>query len=114
MVANPVPFPKKINIDISTVDGITTIKCAGRLTADTTETLRPEVKKRIPENKQLNLDLGEVEYLDSSALGTLVGLYVSAKAVGCDLKLIKLSDRLRDLLRITKLASVFEGSGEYL
>ncbi len=115
MAANPLAFPKKtLNIDISTSDGVTTIKCTGRLVADTTDILKPEVKKRIPDNKRLNLDLGDVEYMDSSALGMLVGLYVSAKAAGCDLRLIKISDRIRDLLRITKLASVFEGYGEYL
>jgi anti-sigma B factor antagonist len=115
MAANPLQFPNKtLTIDIASVDGVTTVKCSGRLVADTIEVLRPEVKKRIPENKRLNLDLAEVNYMDSSALGTLVGLYVSAKAAGCDLKLINLTDRIRDLLRMTKLSTIFEGYGEYL
>lgn len=115
MAANPLPLPRKtLNIDVSISDDVPTIKCTGRLTADTTDVLKPEVKKYIAANKQVNLDLAEVSYMDSSALGTLVGLYVSAKSVGCTLKLVALNDRIRDLLRITKLSAIFEGYGEYL
>jgi hypothetical protein len=43
-----------------------------------------------------------------------VGLYVSAKTLHCGLKLINLSQRLQELFRITKLASVFEGHEDFL
>ncbi len=115
MAANPLQFPKKtLTVDVFDSDGIPTVKCSGRLVSDTTDQLKPQVKKLITENKRVNLDLADVDYMDSSALGTMVGLYVSAKAANCDLKLIALSDRIRDLLRITKLSKVFEGYGEYL
>ena len=60
------------------------------------------------------LDLTDVNHMDSSGLGTVVGLYVSAKRQRCTLKLINLSQRLQDLFRITKLAAVFEGHEEFL
>ena len=51
-------------------------------------------------------------YVDSSGLGTVLGAYTSAKSVGCELKLIKVHPTVRDLLNITRLASVFEGQGQ--
>jgi len=47
--------------------------------------------------------------MDSSGLGAIVGLYVSAKRQGCALRLINLNQRLKELFRITKLAKIFEG-----
>ena len=48
------------------------------------------------------------DYIDSSGLGTLVGVYSSARASGADIKLTGLGQRLRDVLQITKLVTVFE------
>jgi anti-sigma B factor antagonist len=50
----------------------------------------------------------EVNYIDSGGLGTLVGVYSSARAAGADIKLTGLSQRVRDVLQITKLVTVFE------
>jgi len=53
-----------------------------------------------------------VSYLDSSGLGTIVGLWVNAKKNNCDLKLIRLNDRIKELLRISNLGTL-EGDQEY-
>jgi anti-anti-sigma factor len=66
------------------------------------------------ETKLVVLDLTNVTYMDSSGLGAIVGLYVSAKRQKCGLKLINLSQRLQELFRITKLAKVFEGHEDFL
>jgi anti-anti-sigma factor len=58
------------------------------------------------------LDLTDVSSIDSSGLGALVGL--SARRQQCELKLINLNQRLKELFRITKLAAVFEGHEEWL
>jgi anti-sigma B factor antagonist len=58
------------------------------------------------------LDLTDVSYLDSSGLGSVVGLWVNAKKNGCDLKLIRLNDRIKELLRISHLGTL-EGDQEY-
>jgi anti-anti-sigma factor len=52
--------------------------------------------------------------MDSSGLGAIVGLYVSARRQGCALKLINLNQRLKDLFRITKLGAIFEGHEDML
>ena len=54
------------------------------------------------------LNLGGVSYIDSGGLGTLVGLYTSARAAGGDIKLANLTQRVGDQLQITKLVTVFE------
>jgi anti-sigma B factor antagonist len=58
------------------------------------------------------VDLSKVTYIDSSGLGTLLATYISAKSAGCDLKLVNLTQRIKDLLHLTRLASVFEGYGD--
>ena len=58
--------------------------------------------------KSILLNLGDVNYIDSSGLGELVGAYISAKNQGADLKLLKLSQKVHDLLQLTKLYTVFD------
>jgi anti-sigma B factor antagonist len=93
-------------------DNTTTVACIGKLTAGLTELLRSEVKPLIPKNHRIVLDLTELTQMDSMGLGTIVSLYVSAKASGCDLQLINFSKRVRELLGMTNLLSVFESYGE--
>ncbi len=57
---------------------------------------------------QIVFDLGEVTHIDSGGLGTLVGLYASARKVGGDIKLANLGSHARELLHITKLVTLFE------
>jgi anti-anti-sigma factor len=87
---------------------VTKINCHGRLVSDTAVQLKDIVKQRIPEGGRILIDLADVQHLDSSGLGTLVGLKVSAVNAGyCRLELINLSPRIADLLRITKLTQLF-------
>jgi anti-sigma B factor antagonist len=60
------------------------------------------------------LDLTNVSYMDSSGLGAVAGLYFSVKRQNSRLKLINLNQRLKELFRLTDLASVFEGHEEFL
>jgi len=90
------------------------VRCTGKITSGTTAILQTTVRSLLPETKCVVLDLTDVSYMDSSGLGAVVGLYLSAKRQHCALKLINLNQRLRELFRITKLASVFEGHEDYL
>lgn len=90
----------------------TVVKCAGKLTAGLTGTLRDEVKRLIPQSKKIVLDLTDLTQMDSMGLGTIVGLYVSAKSSGTALILVNLSQRVRELFRITNVWSVVEVYGE--
>jgi anti-sigma B factor antagonist len=55
------------------------------------------------------LDLGGVSYVDSAGLGQLVQVYATTKNMGGAMKLLNLTKRLKDLLVLTKLLTVFEG-----
>jgi anti-sigma B factor antagonist len=90
----------------------TIVHCTGKLTAGLTGILRDEVKRLIPQSKKIVLDLTDLTQMDSLGLGTIVGLYVSAKAAGSTLILINLSRRIRELFRITNVWSILEVYGE--
>ena len=92
----------------------TIVRCTGKLTAGLTGILRDEVKRLIPQTKKIVLDLTELTQMDSMGLGTIVALYVSAKASGSTLILINLSPRIRDLFRITNVWSVLDVYGEHI
>jgi anti-sigma B factor antagonist len=59
-------------------------------------------------NKKVLLNLGEVSYIDSSGIGELVSGFTTVTNSGGQLKLVGLSKRVKDLLQITKLYTVFE------
>ena len=89
-------------------DGDTAIvKCHGRLVAGTTEELYQAVKHLLPQAKVVVVDLAELTYVDSTGLGALVRLHVSARQLGCEFKLLHLGKQLRNLLKLTNLLSVF-------
>ncbi len=89
-------------------NAVTTVKCHGRIVSDTAGQLKEVVKPLIPQGGRILLDLTDVEHMDSSGLGTLVGLKASAINAGyCRLELVNLSPRIADLLRITKLTQLF-------
>ena len=113
MSTNPAPIPPPLTLAVSTEDDATIVKCTGRLTSGLTDILSVEVKKLIPSSKRIVLDLTDLTYMDSMGLGTVIRLYVSAKAAGTSLELINLSRRVRELLGMTNLLSVFETCGEH-
>ena len=58
--------------------------------------------------KNILLNLGGVGYIDSSGIGELVSSYTAINKEGGQLKLLSLTQKLRDLLTITKLLTVFD------
>jgi anti-anti-sigma factor len=113
MAANSIPIPELI-LETTRTPEQTIVHCSGRITSDTSALLQTTVRSLLPESKRLVLDLTNVSYMDSSGLGAIVGVYLSAKRQHCELKLINLNQRLQELFRITKLASVFEGHEDFL
>lgn len=90
---------------------VTSIKCYGKLvsgpaTAEVKEAIRP----LIAEGGRIIVDLGKVDYLDSSGLGTLVSLKVSAPMQGyCMLEFVDMTPRVMELLRISNLVPILSG-----
>jgi anti-sigma B factor antagonist len=111
-------YPEKISaghLVLNThADGnVVVVKCAGRLTAENSGVLKSHVRSMIPHEKRIVLDLSDLAAMDSSGLGTVVGLYVSARHAKCELQLVNLSKKVRELLGLSNLLSVFEDCGKY-
>ena len=113
-MASKAPTPKDtLTIErVVSSDGTPILVCRGHIVMGTADQFRAEVKSLAPQHKCIQADMSSVPYVDSSGLGTILGAYMSAKGAGCELKLIKVHPNVRDLLNITRLASVFEGQGQ--
>ena len=99
----------QLKLSVRNVDGIAIVDASGRIVfGDESASLRETVKKLILENKRIVLNLGEVTYIDSGGLGTLVALYTTARSAGGTIKLASLTKRVGDLLQVTKLLTVFD------
>lgn len=95
--------PRQVG-DVSVVD------VSGRITlGEGSSNLREGIRDLVAKgNKKILLNLGEVSYIDSSGIGELVSAFTSVTNQGGQLKLLNLTKRVRDLLQITKLYTVFE------
>ncbi len=101
MGANAVPGNLGLTVNRQTTDAI--VRCSGRITSDTAPSLKATVKPLLSESKRVVLDLTDVNYVDSSGLGAIVGLYISAKCANCHLKVIYSNESLKNLFHITRL-----------
>ncbi len=101
-----------MNLKVSTrqVDGVSIVDCSGRITlGEGSVVLRDTVKDLLAKGqKKILLNLGDVNYIDSSGIGELVSAYTTVKNQGGELKLLKLTKKVHDLLQITKLYTVFD------
>jgi len=71
--------------------------------------LRDSIRKLADEGKKnVLLNLAGVKYIDSTGIGELIANYTTVKRQGGQLKLLKLTDRVKNLLVITKLLTVFD------
>src|ERR1700679_478026 len=99
----------QLKLSTQTKDGILVVDCSGRIVfGEESSLLRETVKKAVSENNRIVLNLGEVNYIDSGGLGTLVGLHTTAHNAGGTIKLANLTKRVGDLLQVTKLLTVFD------
>ncbi len=101
-----------LTLDVDRTGNAAVVRCSGRLVAGVNDLLYLEVSQLIPGYKRIVLDLTDLTHMDSTGLGTVVRLYVSAKSAGCVLELINLGKRIRQLLGVTNLLSVFTVIGE--
>lgn len=92
------------------VDGVTILDLSGRITlGEGSVQLRDAVRDLLSKGqKNILLNLGDVNYIDSSGIGELVSAYTTARNQGGELKLLNLTKKVHDLLQITKLYTVFD------
>ena len=102
----------QLKLSTRTVDGIAVLDCDGRIIfGEESASLRDAVKNLLTMNNRVVLNLGGINYIDSGGLGTLVALYATAKNAGGAIRLASLTQRIGDLLQVTKLLTVFEVFG---
>jgi len=89
---------------------VTVVDIGGRITlGEGSALLRSTIKDLLAEGRnKIVLNLGDVNYIDSSGIGELVTGFTTVKKSGGDLKLLHLTKKVHDLLQLTKLFTVFE------
>ncbi len=113
MAANPVPTPI-LTLSTEKTETGAVVRCSGKIVMENTDELRQAAREQIAQNKQVVLDFTGVTYLDSSGLGAIAGLLLSAKRSGCQLKLINLTPRVKEIFTLTRLTEALEGHEELL
>jgi anti-anti-sigma factor len=101
-----------LTIAVDRTSDCVAVRCTGRLVAGVSDRLYLEVSQLIPGFKRIVLDFTDLTHMDSTGLGALVRLYVSAKSAGCALQLFNIGKPIRQLLGVTHLVSVFQIIGD--
>jgi anti-sigma B factor antagonist len=100
-------MPLRVQTEIS--GDVFVLRCDGRIVfGDEGAVLRERVGKMLSGSPKIVVNLSGVHYIDSGGLGILVGLSVSAKNRGGELKLVSPSKRVTDVLRRTKLDTILK------
>ncbi len=101
-----------MSVKLSTrqVGDVSVVDVAGRITlGEGSSALRDLMRELVGKgHKKILLNLGDVSYIDSSGIGELVSGFTTVTNNGGELKLLNLNKRVKDLLQITKLYTVFE------
>jgi anti-sigma B factor antagonist len=99
-----------LSISTRQLDGVTVLDLSGRITlGEGSVQLRDAIRDLISKGvKNILLNLGDVNYIDSSGLGELVSAFTTAKNQNADVKLLNLTKKVKDVLQVTKLYTVFD------
>ena len=111
MSTEPLVPARTLNLHTYAWEDATVVCCTGRLTTETSPLLKTEVKPLLLNKRRVILDLTDLTHMDSSGLGALVAIYISSKGASCQLQLVNLTPRIRELLSLTNILSLFEICG---
>ena len=100
----------QLNINERQAGDVTILDLSGKITiGEGSVQLREAVRRLLDDGKKkILLNLGDVSYVDSSGIGELVSSYTTTNNNGGQLKLLNLTKKIKDLLMITKLLTVFQ------
>jgi anti-anti-sigma factor len=98
MTSNAVPTTSTLEMQTRKTPDEVRIRCSGQFTLYTCEQVQQTVRGLVPANKHVILDFAEVNYIENAALGSIVGLYLSSKRIGCQLQVRNMPSRVIDLL----------------
>lgn len=92
------------------IGDVAIIDFSGRITlGEGSAMLRKTIRDLVSNGrKKILLNLADVDYIDSSGIGELVGAYTSVRSASGELKLVYLTKRVRDIIQITRLFTVFD------
>ncbi len=92
------------------VGDVAVVDFSGKITlGEGSATLRTMVRSLVDKgHRKILLNLGDVDYIDSSGIGELVGAYTTVRGANGELKLVYLTKRVRDIIQITRLFTVFD------
>jgi len=99
-----------MKIETRTIGDVRILDCSGKITlGEGTMAVRNTVRDILKsDGKKIILNLADVNYIDSSGIGELVSTYTTVTNNGGQLKLLNLTKKIRELLQITKLLTVFQ------
>ena len=99
-----------VKLNTRQVGDVSVVDVAGRITlGEGSSALRDLLREMVGKgDKKILLNLGDVSYIDSSGIGELVSGFTTVTNSGGQLKLLNLNKRVKDLLQITKLYTVFD------
>jgi len=100
----------ELNINERQAGDVTVLDMSGKITiGEGSVALRTAIRRLLEEGKKrILLNLAGVSYIDSSGIGELVSSYTAINKEMGQLKLLNLTQKLQDLLTITKLLTVFD------
>ena len=100
----------ELNINERQAGDVTVLDMSGKITiGEGSVALRTAIRRLLEEGKKrILLNLAGVSYVDSSGIGELVSSYTAINKEGGQLKLLNLTQKIQDLLTITKLLTVFD------
>ena len=99
----------KLDLEVIAHESVTIVQCKGRITyRDEATALSAKVAELVLHTRQIVLELSGVETIDSAGLGELLVAQMSGQITGCAVKLACPGKRIRHLLDLTNLSSVFE------
>jgi anti-sigma B factor antagonist len=99
----------RLSLDTRDVGRVTIVHCNGRIVAGgESESLREHVAWILRDRRSIVLHLGEVVFIDSSGLGTIVRTLTSTRQVRGDLKLCNVPEHVRKVLELSHLAQLFD------
>ena len=99
----------RLSLDTREVGRVTIVRCNGRIVAGSeSESLRTHVAWLLRDRRAIVLHLGEIAFIDSSGLGSMVGTLTSVRQARGDLKLCNVPEHVRKVLELSRLTTLFD------
>jgi anti-sigma B factor antagonist len=100
---------RSLSVESRRFGDVVVVTCAGRVVAgDDAAVLEQHVSSLLPDDSLIVLNWRDVSYIDSGGLGLVVRLLNRARTARGDLKFCAVSERVREILKITRLDKVFD------